>query len=117
MPRLRVIILDQTSDDANTYNCVMWADVPAARQSYYANANAKSAWNGATAADNTNLQTGVMVEQLTVQRVPPNTPLAQVEAFMAQLWQNYQTQITGNNPWIHYGSTWDGTTWTILTGA
>ena len=72
MPRLRVIILDQTSDDANTYNCVMWADVPAARQSYYANANAKSAWNGATAADNTNLQTGVMVEQLTVQRVPPN---------------------------------------------
>jgi hypothetical protein len=28
MPRLRVIVLDQTEDDPNTYNYIIWADLP-----------------------------------------------------------------------------------------
>jgi|SRR5215469_16247050 len=116
MPRLRVVILDQTLDDANTYRFMMWADVPAARQQYYANANAKSAWNGATAADNTNLQTGSVVEQVTVQRIPGGSSLAQIENFLQNAWTNFQNNVNNNNPWLRYGSTWDGTTWTILTG-
>jgi hypothetical protein len=117
MPRLRVIVLAQDPSDVNTYGVVFWADVPAARQTYYANPNAKSAWTGATTADNTNLQTGTVVEQSFTQRVPPGTAIGQVEAFLAQAWTDYQNQINAYNPWIHYGSTWDGTTWTVLTGA
>jgi hypothetical protein len=117
MPRLNVIVLAQSPEDVNTYQVVLWADVPVARQTYYANPNAKSAWSGATTTDNTNLQTGAVVESIASQRVPPNTPLAQIEAFLQQQWTAYQNQITNYNPWIHYGSTWDGTTWTVLTGA
>jgi hypothetical protein len=114
MPRLNVIVLAQT--DLNTYQFAMWADVPTARQTFYANPNAKSAWVGATAADNTNLQSGAVVENVMTQRVPPGTPLTQIEVFLQNQWQAYQTFITNNNPWVHYGSTWDGTTWTVLTG-
>ena len=116
MPRLRVVILDQTLDDVNTYRFMMWADVPAARQQYYANASAKSAWNGATAADNTNLQNGSVVEQVTVQRIPAGTGVAQIENFLQNAWTNFQNNVNNSNPWLRYGSTWDGTNWTILTG-
>ena len=114
MPRLNVIVLDQHADDPNTYNVILWGDVPPARQSRYANANAKSAWSGATAADNTNLQTGVMVEQLFSQRIPAGTPLPQIETFLQNAWQNFQNQINNTNPWVRYGTTWDGTTWAVL---
>jgi hypothetical protein len=117
MPRLRVIVLDQPDANPNAYNVVFWADVPAARQTYYANANAKSLWQGAQAADTTALQSGAMVEIVQPHVMSPGTTLAQIEAYLQGQWQNFQNNITNNNPWIHYGSTWDGTTWTVTTGA
>lgn len=115
MPRLNIIVLTQMQP--NDYDVVFWADVPAARQTFYANPSAKSAWAGATTTDNTNLQTGVMVEQQQMVRVPPGTTLAQAQAFLQAQWQTFQTYITNNNPWAHYGSTWDGTTWVMATVA
>ena|SRR6516165_9068191 len=114
MPRLNVIILDQTAEDNNTYHVVLWADVPVARQSRYANPGATSAWSGATAADNTNLQTGIMVESVVTQRIQAGSTLPQIENFLQNLWQQYQNSINSTNLWQRYGSTWDGTTWTIL---
>lgn len=112
MPRLNVIILTRTPDDLSV---VLWADVPAARQSFYANPNAKSVWSGATTADNTALQNGSVVENQAIQRVPPGATLAQVQAFLQSQWQNYQNYITNYNPWHNYGSTWDGTAWVMAT--
>jgi|SRR5215472_14886434 len=112
MPRLNVIILDQHQDDPNTWNAVLWADVPTARQVRYANPDAKSAWSGATAADNTNLQNGSVVELLMAQRTAAGTTLAQLEALLQTQWTNYQSSITSYNPWRFSGTNWDGTTWT-----
>jgi hypothetical protein len=117
MPRLRVIVLDQPLGNTNAFNVALWADVPTARQSFYANPGAVSAWKGAIAADTTALQNGTMVEQVLPHVMPPGTSLAQVEAYLQNQWQNFQTQITNFNPWVHYGSTWDGTTWTIASVA
>jgi hypothetical protein len=116
MPRLRIIVLDQPGGNTLSYNVAFWADVPAARQSYYANAAAVSAWKDALPADTTALQNGSVVEQVMPHQLPPGTTLAQIEAYLQTQWQNYQTQITNFNPWIHYGSTWDGTSWVITSG-
>lgn len=113
MPRLNVIILDQQASDPNTYNYVLWADVPAARQAHYATANATSRWTGATTQDNTNLQNGSVAEQFGSQRVLSSATLPQIEAFFQAIWTGFQASVTANNPWIRYGSTWDGTTWTV----
>lgn len=112
MPRLNIIMLERTPDDVRV---ALWADVPAARQTFYANINAKSAWVGATTADNTALQNGSVSENVVVQRVPPGATLAQVQGFLQTQWQNYQTYINNFNPWNHYGSTWDGITWAMVT--
>src|SRR6266516_819663 len=117
MPRLRVIILEQPPDNASAYKYVLWADVPVVRRSFYANANAKSAWTGATTADNTALQDGSVAEEVSIQSVPIGTSLIQVENFLQARWQAFQDKITSSNPWLHYGSTWDGVTWTVVTGA
>ena len=69
MPRLNVIILERDASD-NEFRYALWADVPTVRQTFYANASAKSALLGATTADNTALQNGSVVEQVGSQRVP-----------------------------------------------
>lgn len=112
MARLRIIILDRI--DADTYRYALWADVPLARQAVYANVEAKSVWKDATTADNTALQSGAVVETTSSQRVPAGSTLPQIEAFLESRWANFQAEITNNNPWQRYGSTWDGTTWVVL---
>lgn len=111
MPRLRVIILDK--QQGNRYRYAMWADVPAARQSFYANAGITSAWRGATPTDNTNLQSGAVLELVDVISVDAGATLAQIEQGLQDVWNAYQASVTAANPWIRYGSTWDGTTWAI----
>jgi len=112
MPRLRVIILDATAEDSDTYNIVLWADVPAGRASWYAKTGAVSAWKDATATDNTAIANGSVAESLTVQRVPKGSGQPARQQFLQDLWTGWQTFVTNNNPWQRYGSTWDGTTWT-----
>src|SRR5215472_4243512 len=106
MPRLRVIFLAGMPDDPNTWQAALWADVPAARQTFYADTavppTRKSIWTGATTADNTALQNGSVVETVLTQRVPPGTTIAQVENYLQAQWQNYQDSINSANPWIHY---------------
>jgi hypothetical protein len=113
MPRLRVIVLDETRDDPDTYNVLFWADVPPARQSRYADPAKVSAWAGATQADNDALKSGAVVEQAGVARHAQGTGIAAIQGFLQQRWQDYQTFITNNNPWQRYGSTWDGTAWVM----
>lgn len=116
MPRLNIIILDQSNVQANDYRVAFWADVPAARQTYYAAASLTSAWRGATATDNSNLQTGLVTEVVMSIRLPQGTTLPQIQSALQAQWQQIQTFVSNNNPWIRYGSTWDGTTWVVQTG-
>ncbi|MGE5165129.1 MAG: hypothetical protein ACM3IH_14045 [Sphingobacteriales bacterium] len=113
MARLRVIVLDRT--DPDTYRYALWADVPLARQKFYANASLKSVWVDATAADNTALQSGSVTETVSEQRVPSGATLTQIEGFLQTRWNDFQTYITNFNPWQRYGSTWDGTSWSVLS--
>ena|SRR5580765_6764893 len=110
MPRLNVIVLDQQQSGPKTYRVALWADVPLARQSFYANVNAKSAWNGATTTDNTNLQAGLVVERVISYNV--NGTLAAATADLQAIWNRFQSEITNSNPWNLYGSIWDGSAWT-----
>ena len=110
MPRLRVIILEQ--DDTRTFRYVLWADVPTTRQSFYANALATSAWKDATAGDILALQAGQVAERTGTLGVEAGTSLAQARAQLQATWQSFQDRVTAVNPWVRYGSVWDGTTWT-----
>lgn len=110
MPAKRIIILDLAAP--GRYRYLLWADVPAARQVFYADANKTSAWKDASAGDLTALRTGAVVEYVDVTANVENATLAQVQAGLQNRWTDFQNGITNNNFWQRYGSFWDGTSWT-----
>ena len=109
MAGLRIIVLDH--DDRN-FNYLVWAAVPTARQPFYADANKVSAWKGALAADNADLQMGRITETAHSISMPEGAKYEQVLAEMVSVANLFQTKITDFNPWDRYGTTWDGTSWT-----
>jgi hypothetical protein len=111
MPRLRIIVLDQLPQPGSVYRVALWADVPAGRQSFYASPTRVSAWTAALAADNTALQNGSVTERVEVYNAAPGKNLAAIKLDLQSLWTTFQAAITAFNPWSHFSTTWDGTTW------
>lgn len=108
--RLKVIVLEQS--DARTFRYALWADVPLARQPFYANTSASSVWKDATLSDITALRNGEVVERVDIFSVPEGTLIGSVRTHLRALWQAHQDRVTAEARWSRYGTTWDGTTWT-----
>lgn len=110
----QIIVLErQRIGNPPKFRFVMWAVVPAGRQSAYANANFVSAWSGAAGQEVTDLRAGNVVERVEVYDTPTNQTIAQVEAELQVRWTAYQSDVTNNNYWDKQGTFWDGTTWTL----
>lgn len=93
------------------YRFVMWATVTAARQAYYANPAATSAYRDATVQEKLEIQEGRVTEKVDQISIAGGTSLAGVQAALQAAWLVFQTEVTNSNPWVRYGSYWDGTTW------
>lgn len=112
MPK-RIVILDRINEPSDmAFRFVLWADVPAARQPFYANAAATSAYADATAPELDAIRTGSVAEQVGSGTAAIGTPLADILAKLEVRWERWQDEVTTRNPWVRYGSYWDGTTWT-----
>lgn len=123
MARKIIILENQTpgrqATEPISYRYAFWLAVPAARQSFFANATATSAVKDASASEISAIQSGSIKEQVSVFTVPPGTTLAQIESSLATQYAAAQTALNAQsaNPWDHYGTTWDGTSWTVVTVA
>ena len=106
----QIVILEKL--DSDTYKYALWAAVPVARQSFYTKIGAVSEWKNASVAENTAIAAGQIVEKVETINVPAGSTLGQVQAFLQTRWTDYQALITANNPWVRYGSFWDGISWT-----
>lgn len=118
MPRLRIIVLDSpdvSQAARSNFRLALWADVPVARQKFYAQAQKTSQWLDATLQDNQNLQNGLVAESVVTYAPDTVRNLAQMEADAIALWTAWQNQITNTNKWPNYGSNYDGNAWTIVS--
>lgn len=108
----RIVILDKLDSAAGEqrYRYVLWADVPAARQPFYARSGAVSAWNGASAAQNAAIASGAIAERLDSIIVPGGQTLAQIEATLVAAFNAWQAAVTAANPWVRQGTLWDDST-------
>lgn len=109
MARLKIIVLEVSGRDVHY---ALWADVPEARQPFYADATKVSAWKDALAADNTALQNGSVVEEVRYSTFNSGETLAQIKAALVIASNDFQANTTAHNPWGRYGTVWDGTSWT-----
>ena len=108
MPRLKIIILET---EPGRISYAFWADVPAARQRFYADAAKVSVWKDALAADNLALQNGSVVEISSSYQIEEGASAARIRSVLLDLHGKYQARIDARNPWARYGTTYD-TTWT-----
>lgn len=107
MPAKKIVILDRISPKRFRY--VMWFDVPAARQAFYAQVGKVSQWTGASAQENADLASGAVVEKSGETALEGT--VAEVMAMLQSQWQETQNEINNFNPWVRYGTFWDGTSW------
>jgi hypothetical protein len=108
---MRQIIIQQRINIPSdfSFQYVFWAVVPAARQIFYANASFTTVVKDATAPEIAALQAGSVVEQVNQGNYQAGTPIATIQTDLITKYNAYQAQITAINPWIYYGTYWDGT--------
>ena len=109
----KIIILDRVNAPSDlAYRYVLWADVPAARQRFFADPNATSAYIDASADDLAALRSGAVVEKGCTYTWQAGATLAQITTQLRAELDAFQDQITNLNLWDRYGTVWDGTSWT-----
>jgi len=120
----QIIILENQipgrgATDPISYRYAFWLSVPTARQPFVANATAASNVKDATAGELSAIQSGAIKELVGVFSAAPGTTIGQLESYLAAQFAAAQSAFNSSsqNPWDHYGTTWDGTTWTLVTVA
>lgn len=105
----QIIILD--SNEKGRMRAAFWLTVPASRQPFYANASAASAYKDATTLENTAIQTGSIKEEIGTFVVGGMTN-AQIRTMLQTELATRQAAVNAWNPWVRFGTFFDGTTWT-----
>lgn len=114
----KIIQLERTGmpSDQN-FRVALWLDVPAARQSFYANASATSVVKGITGTELAAIQSGAVLEVVEVIPKLTSGTVAEWRNEAAALYTQRQNELTNRNPWARYGTFWDGVSWTPVTVA
>lgn len=71
-------------------------------------------FQSATAAELSALQAGQVIEHIDVFHAAVGTPLATIQAALIAAFNALQSKINAANPWVRYGTSWDGVTWTSV---
>jgi len=109
----KIIILDRVDEPGDfNFRYVLWADVPSARQPFYADPLKTSLVKDVTAGELSALRAGQIIETSGTSTNPASATQNSVKADLIARFTVFQAQVNGNNPWKFYGTFWDGTTWT-----
>ena len=109
MPDKKVIILERL-EDGRSFRYALWADVPAARQSFYREAGKKSQWTGASLVENAAIEAGQVIEKVDV--ISREGAAVDIQRELLTRWQEFQQEVNRRNPWVRYGVFCDGVVWT-----
>lgn len=106
----QIIILERP--DVNRFTAIFWLSVPSARQAFYANAAATSAYKLADAGELAAIRSGAIVEQTEDVSFIAGTTQTQIRAALVTKFTTRQAAVDALNPWDKYGSFYDGSAWT-----
>jgi len=108
----QIIVLEKQPAAQPVFRVAFWVPVPTARQRFYANAEATSAWADAQAADITALKNGSVVEKVETVSADPGTTIPAIQSRLIARWTALQAELAAETTWQRYGTTYDGTAWT-----
>ena len=91
-----------------TLNLVFWYQITSGPKAI----SGISAWPGASTAENTALQSGAILEEVTSFSFPVGVSVASIEAFLQQYWSNRNAQINGIGPGLYQNYGFVNGAWT-----
>ena len=104
----KIIIQERINEPSDfSFRYVLWADVPAARQSFYADPAKTSSVKDATASELVALRTGAVLEQSDTAFFPAGTTAAVIRTALIARFTTFQDRVTAENPWRFYGTSAD----------
>jgi hypothetical protein len=108
----KIIVLERQGT-VNDCNYIFWLDVPTERHKFYANAGATSQYKDADATELDNIRTGKIKEVSGYKTYEASTTIVKVKADLISMYNSQQNQVNDYNPWVKYGSYYDGSSWTV----
>jgi hypothetical protein len=111
--RLKIIVLEKLYNDTQSFRVAFWLDVPTTRWPFFADPARVSVWKNATVEDIDRIKNGEVVEDVEPFQAEAGESLPSVQARLAALHAAKQDILNARNPWVRYGTTWDGTTWVV----
>lgn len=108
----QIIVLERTGEPSDyNFKVIFWLTIPATRQSFYTNSIAISAFKNATAEEIQAIQTGQIKEVAIFCSYPTGTTLAAITTDLISKFNTEQIILNTQNPFIRYGTYWDGISW------
>ena len=108
----KIIILEREGTMNDCHYC-FWLDVPTIRQKFYASPDATSIYKNATTQEIDDIKTGKIKEVMGYTTYEASMTIAQVKQDLINKYNQEQSQVNEHNPWVKYGSYWDGSIWTV----
>lgn len=109
----KIIILERVNEPSDySFKYVFWLDVPLTRQTMYANPDAVSMYKDATVAEIDTIRNGTIYEFSGEAFYPVGTSLSVITSDLIAKFNREQIRINNTNPWVKYGTYWDGSIWT-----
>ena len=109
----KIIIQNRINEPSDfSFRFVMWADVPAARQPFYADQTKGSSVKDVTAQELQDIKDGKILERSETAEFIAGTSAAAIRSYLISQFNQFQTEANSRNPWQFYGTFWDGSTWT-----
>lgn len=110
----KIVVLNRV-DIPSDFNFMVafWPTVPTQRQTYYANANKTSQVRTITAPELAELQSGQITEVVKKMNFSAGTPQGIITSALVAEFNKIQDEVNGYNEWNYYGTSWDGTSWTL----
>ena len=116
MATLQVIVLNAYQDALNiNVTAAFWFPITSGARPLLNNVT--SAWTasspsvGASAAQNTAIQNGTILEEVRNFSFPLGTTTNSMQAALQQYWTNRNKEVAALGGNQYYGYTWDGTVW------
>lgn len=105
--------LEETAANDTGYRICFWLTVPTARQPFYSNASFVSAVKdgSVTAPELAALQSGAVFEVVEAKRFTGGTTPAQMKTKAVARLAELQAVVDARNPWVSYGTSYDGAVW------
>lgn len=115
---MRKIIIKGQKDFTSyvEFECVFWLTTPAAQIPFRANASLTSTAPGITAGELTSLQSGSVTELIKTISFQKGTAIGAIGSGIVAAYNQEQLVLNNAKDFQYFGSSWDGTSWTVQGG-